>query len=658
MAWLRLVACPYCGGCPRGSWTPSALRSVRVHRVKESTDVLSCLFDAVPSTRLQGCGARPRERGALNGVNAIVKPPPQDFWVDVAGGKYVGQRPSTRFPVYTRGNAGEVFPEVMYPLSYTLSVVRSCAAANRSVLAVGAFRPAELEAEPSAMIGVLGGYAYLNLSGYRVIATRTPGTNAADSDQQYLGASNAPYRRQKGDKSLIAGLRVLRYVVGVLRHPSMEQQLADEAEYRSWKASRADPKTLSDAELLAEILGAVDFGERLFENHLVVSGKAGVPITLLNRLCDKKLGDPSMMARLLSGVGNIDSAAPAVALWDLARVVRADPILMAHFDSGSAGLDDRLRADDRAKPFVNSFDVFLDEFGSRGPNEWETACPTWGTDPDMALAFVERLRLTADGNDPHVSAIRLVEERKRAYDQAVSKTGKRGQKRLDQLLTAVTVYSQGREKAKSTVVGLIHEIRLASRELGRRCAARSGAGSLFDDLWFVTAEEIGRYVEEPTNFGALIAERRAMREKLSSRIPPFIVDGVLPDWETWEVRGPNTEPAAPVGTLLSGIAGCPGVARGRARVVLDPTDPRGIEPGDVLVAPLTDPSWTPLFLAAEAVVVEVGAVLSHAVIVSRELGIPSVVSVTSATRIIPDGALIEVDGAAGTVRVLELPTES
>jgi len=88
---------------------------------------------------------------------------------------------------------------------------------------------------------------------------------------------------------------------------------------------------------------------------------------------------------------------------------------------------------------------------------------------------------------------------------------------------------------------------------------------------------------------------------------------------------------------LTGIAGCPGVARGRARVVLDPLDPRGLGPGEVLVAPITDPSWTPLFVPAEAVVVDVGAQMSHAVIVSRELGIPAVVSVTGATGRSPTG---------------------
>jgi pyruvate,water dikinase len=87
-------------------------------------------------------------------------------------------------------------------------------------------------------------------------------------------------------------------------------------------------------------------------------------------------------------------------------------------------------------------------------------------------------------------------------------------------------------------------------------------------------------------------------------------------------------------------------------VVLDPSDPSQLGPGDVLVAPITDPSWTPLFLPAAAVVVEVGSPFSHAAIVSRELGIPCVVSAGGATQRIPDGALVEVDGTTGTVTVI------
>ena len=96
------------------------------------------------------------------------------------------------------------------------------------------------------------------------------------------------------------------------------------------------------------------------------------------------------------------------------------------------------------------------------------------------------------------------------------------------------------------------------------------------------------------------------------------------------------------------------MARGRARVVLDSSDPTALNPGDVLVAPLTDPSWTPLFVSAGAVVVDVGAALSHSVIVSRELGLPCVISATGATGRIPDGALIEVNGDTGTITVLEV----
>jgi pyruvate,water dikinase len=105
--------------------------------------------------------------------------------------------------------------------------------------------------------------------------------------------------------------------------------------------------------------------------------------------------------------------------------------------------------------------------------------------------------------------------------------------------------------------------------------------------------------------------------------------------------------------VLSGVPGAPGVATGRARVVLDPGDPLALEPGDVLIAPITDPAWTPLFVPAVAVVVNVGAVVSHAIIVSRELGIPCVVSVTDATKRIPDGALVTVDGSTGTVTLID-----
>ena len=86
-------------------------------------------------------------------------------------------------------------------------------------------------------------------------------------------------------------------------------------------------------------------------------------------------------------------------------------------------------------------------------------------------------------------------------------------------------------------------------------------------------------------------------------------------------------------------------------MVTDAGDPAGLEPGDVLIAPQTDPAWVPLMVSAAAVVVNVGAAGSHAMIVSRELGIPCVVSVEDASVVIPDGAMVTVDGNAGTVTI-------
>jgi pyruvate,water dikinase len=126
----------------------------------------------------------------------------------------------------------------------------------------------------------------------------------------------------------------------------------------------------------------------------------------------------------------------------------------------------------------------------------------------------------------------------------------------------------------------------------------------------------------------------------------------VPGIKQMEAAQASTLKRAAVGETLKGDGGSPGIVRGRARIVLDPADARGLNPGDILVAPLTDPAWTPLFLPAGAVVVNVGALMSHAVIVSRELGIPCVVAVQGATDRITDGAMLEVDGTAGTVTVL------
>jgi len=185
-------------------------------------------------------------------------------------------------------------------------------------------------------------------------------------------------------------------------------------------------------------------------------------------------------------------------------------------------------------------------------------------------------------------------------------------------------------------------------ELGRRHLADQR------DICMLTDAELDAFVADPASMVGLIAERRAAWQHLWTLEPPYFVqtDKGVPPLESLAAKSAGSMGHAAAGDVLVGAPGCAGVVRGRARVVLDPSDPAGLEPGDILVAPNTDPSWTPLFVPAGGVVVNVGAMNSHAVIVSRELGVPCAVSVVDATKRIADGAMIELDGGAGTVTIL------
>jgi rifampicin phosphotransferase len=141
--------------------------------------------------------------------------------------------------------------------------------------------------------------------------------------------------------------------------------------------------------------------------------------------------------------------------------------------------------------------------------------------------------------------------------------------------------------------------------------------------------------------------RRAEHTRWHAEDAPRIIDA-----RGRPVREGLRRPAAIRDGVLAGVGTSPGVARGPVRIVLDPTDGVRLRRGDVLVAPFTDPAWTPLFFSSAAVVVEVGSLLSHASIVAREVGIPSVVGLAGASRSLREGESVEVDGTRGTVRLL------
>ncbi|MEM9040327.1 MAG: PEP-utilizing enzyme [Actinomycetota bacterium] len=587
-------------------------------------------------------------------------------WQPVGGGRWVGSDSSDRFPIYTRGNAGEVYPEVFRPLSFSIANLAGERAMRNAVLRSGFVREDEIADVPITVglgSGVFGGYAYLNLSMNRLGAARVPGGSATDADRSYLGVGDppphVPLPNEKNLRATIAGMRTVWRMSG---HTSLPEIDTDRRDIDAYLAGLPDPAAASDAELRASTSDDLieRFG-RWFETHLVVSFGAGTLMAVLTQICEKQLGDESIAIRLVSGLGDVDSAAPASAMWGLGRIVADSPALTAEFDQGVDGLFERVRElgertdDSSVTSFVAAFDDLLERHGARGANEWDTAFDTWGTDPELALALVDRMRLTDPSHAPDVQRDRLAAEREQLEAETLERLGRPARRLFRRVLRSTRMYLRGRERAKTNVVEAIHGARLRAQELDRRLVARSGGER--GDLWFLLIEELDDYVADPAAFRETIGERREMLARLEERIPPFFFEGEQPPLEEWELRSDAAANASRVepGDVIAGLAGCVGVARGRARVVTDPGDPRGLEPGDVLVAPHTDPSWTPLFVPADAVVVDVGATMSHAVIVSRELGIPCVVSATDATRRIPDGATIEVDGTAGTVTVIDVP---
>lgn len=583
------------------------------------------------------------------------------WWHPIGDGKWVGHRASPTLATYTRGNAGEVYPNVWHPLSFSISAQMGEAAMRNAAAASGFLTAAELDAPPDVALasGVFGGYAYLNLSIQRLVTSRVPGASIDDVDEGYVGLSHGrpPVLPAETKRNLRATLRGLRWAWGILKVTDLPELAADQHAVDDMLASLPDPATASTDQLGALIHQSPQFLMDLFARHLDVSNCTGVAFGGLKNLCRDQLDDSGLAVRLLGGIGEIDSAAPSRDLWALGRRVAASPMLTEIFNAGSPWWD-RLQAaagEADVAGFLTEFAGFLGRHGSRGPNEWDTAFDTWETEPDLALALVDRMRGADESHDPTRMTKGLQAGRAALEADALARLSRFQRFFFRRFLASAELFSRARERQKTTIVRAIHGYRLRAKELDRRLVERSGGQR--GDLWFVVKDEVDAYIADPCAFAGLIAERRRMYALLSEREPPFIFTGAQPPLEEWPLRSLRQELLEPlaVGESIEGIGGCPGVARGRACIVLDPADPGELGPGDVLVAPLTDPAWTPLFVPAEAVVVDVGALLSHAVIVSREFGLPCVVSAMDATRRIPHGALIEVDGNTGTVTVLELP---
>ena len=564
--------------------------------------------------------------------------------------------PSARFPLYTRANAGEVLPDPVSPLAWSLvwepGVVMGWADTQVSV---GTFDREDMDPVLPEVVGCFGGYLYINAAMARIFGVRAPGLSPEMIDYVYFGQHPdvPPYVPEPWHESEASSGRVGAWMGEVLVAEDLPHLRTDREEAAAARASRPDLGSVTDEDLVARARSFVPLIRRLFERHLEVTAGTAIGTGVLGAVA-AAVGDDQLPLTLVSGVGGVDSAVPTHDLWALSRQVRASAELTTAFDGPRDGLAARVEAvaGPHADAFRAAFARFVREQGSRGPNEWDLRSDTWETEPALALALIERMRLTDDSAAPEARRAVNVAAREaataRVEEALAGDPAARAQFRAG--LQSAHLYLAGRERTKTTIIRVIHEVRMAVRELGARHGYPPSATCM------LLADELDAFVNEPDELAPRLAAREQQYLTLFDLDPPFIVEGDVPPLDAWPRRSTaSVAGAVAVGTVLAGVPGCPGRATGRARVVLHPSDPAGLQPGDVLVAPITDPSWTPLFVPAAAVVVDVGAQVSHAVIVSRELGIPCVVSVNGATATIPDGAVVTVDGSSGTITVIELP---
>ena len=516
-----------------------------------------------------------------------------------------------------------MLPDPISPLAATLSWTPGVMEGWRDGnVHNGAFSMEELTAEGiNPTCGIFNGFFYVNASVVRVMGERS-GAGAAGIDAAFFGnrPDTPPYVAHPDDHDDGAAARIgerVAWVLSTTEWPDMDEskRIADAA-----RGQRPDLSTLSDAELVAYARSFTALNRRFFDDHVISSSNTAIGPTILGGIV------PHLMLRLIAGAGDVDSAAPSGAMWKLSRL---DP------DSDA---------------FKQGFEHFLLEFGSRGPNEWDIYSDVWETKPTLALSLIDSMRATGPDSDPAKRWDVVVADREKATREAMSIVAGNDEATAMVLAAQASAmrFNAWRERTKSNCIKAINEQRVAMLELGARHLADRR------DVFILVDAELDGFVADPASFTDTIADRKATWTSLWALEPPYFVQSDLgvPQLDQLLAKSNDRAVIAVTGEVLVGSPGCAGVVRGRARIILDASDPGALEPGDILVAPNTDPAWTPLFVAAGGVVVDVGAMNSHAIIVSRELGVPCAVSVVDASKRIPDGALVELDGAAGTVTIL------
>ena len=374
---------------------------------------------------------------------------------------------------------------------------------------------------------------------------------------------------------------------------------------------------------------------------------------LVDRIMRQK-SDPADLAALGRGlVGNV-ATEMNLAVGDLADLGRASEQLTAVLTNTAVDPQSRLiqaAEQPNGKPFIQAWQTFIDTYGARGPSEIDLSRPRWAEDPTSLLQMVINAMGHTERGSHRTHYQQLIEEGNQAV-QTVTKRAYQGiwgwvRGPLVRRLIRISRHLLPiREHHKFHAIRLFSLIKPVFQEVGR-CLCEERRLLVAKDVWFLSIPELIATLDDPTiELHKLVSQRKEAHKHFQKLTPPRVTtsDGEIPTFR--HERG-NAPEGALIGSPVSA-----GTVEGIAKVVLDPSK-ETLVPGEILVAPFTDPGWTPLFVSAAGLITEVGGLMTHGSLVAREYGIPAVVGVIDATKQIKTGQRIRIHGAAGYVEILE-----
>ncbi|HYF95249.1 MAG TPA: phosphoenolpyruvate synthase [Symbiobacteriaceae bacterium] len=443
-------------------------------------------------------------------------------------------------------------------------------------------------------------------------------------------------------------LRVSRII---RKHPAMIQDLIAQSEV-SIRDLQQRIANVSRDELFSFILQDLrQLRVNLFDPRSFAAILAGQSaLHWLNTKMEEWLGEKGVADTLSQSVANNITSEMGLALLDVADVVRQYPEVIEYFRHASADTF----FDDLAKlpggDAVNrSLRAYLDKYGMRCSGEIDITRTRWSERP---TALIPMLLSNIRNFEPNASSVKFEQGRLEAEQkerELLSRLeqlpdGKRKAKKTEKMISVLRNTVGYREYPKYTI---IQRYWMYKQALLNEAAVLVQKGCIREkeDIYYLSFEELREVVRTNKLDYSVITRRRAEHEVYEKLMPPRMMtsEGEI---ISGEPLGGNIPRDA-----LAGIPVSAGIIEGRARVIFRMED-AAIEDGDILVTTFTDPSWTPLFVSVKGLVTEVGGQMTHGAVIAREYGLPAVVSVENATKLIKDGQRIRVNGTEGFVEVL------